>query len=218
MEVPLLFVSFPSVKDPSWDNEFPERSTCELVTVAPWSWFETWAAARPLHRGEEYEELKEAIGRAMWRQAVEMFPDLEDKVGEHRRGRQPRAQRWRAAGCGVSANRRRWLTARALSFVAGRVFQGGLSPQQQPLPWGAPRRALRRRSQHGPVLGRLSSAPAAAKPREGAVSHRPGRVHGGLHWSPLWRSVLRQRGAPPPAVHRPPASPCKVRATRQERC
>jgi len=41
-------------QDPSWAKEFPEKSTCELVTVAPWAWFERWADARPLHRGDEY--------------------------------------------------------------------------------------------------------------------------------------------------------------------
>jgi len=69
------------VKDPNWDKEFPKRSTCEVVAVAPWSWFKQWVNAKdPIHRGGEYEKLKAAVGRAMWRQVVEVFPQLEARV------------------------------------------------------------------------------------------------------------------------------------------
>jgi len=81
IKLPLLFISFPSAKDPNWDKEFPERSTCEIVTVGPWEWFKRWADAEdPFHRGDEYDRLKTAVGRAMWQQVVEMFPHLRTRV------------------------------------------------------------------------------------------------------------------------------------------
>lgn len=39
-DIPLLFVSFPSCKDPTWKQRFPGKSTCEIVTLAPYEWFE----------------------------------------------------------------------------------------------------------------------------------------------------------------------------------
>lgn len=78
--VPLLFLSFPSTKDPTYNERCPGKSTCAIITVAPYEWFEQWKEERVMHRGEDYQSLKMAIGRQMWNQVLEMFPQLEDKV------------------------------------------------------------------------------------------------------------------------------------------
>lgn len=76
-DVPLLFISFPSLKDPSWvERAGPDRLTCALVTLTNWDWFAQWADARVKHRGADYESLKGAIGRRMWEQAKAVFPRL----------------------------------------------------------------------------------------------------------------------------------------------
>jgi all-trans-retinol 13,14-reductase len=36
----LLFVGFPSVKDPSYNDRFPGKSACEIITTAHPDWFE----------------------------------------------------------------------------------------------------------------------------------------------------------------------------------
>lgn len=78
-DVPLLFISFPSTKDPEWEKRFPGKSTCTIVSFAPFEWFEKWEEMRVMKRGEEYEELKLRIARRMWQQTCRYFPQLEDK-------------------------------------------------------------------------------------------------------------------------------------------
>lgn len=37
--IPLLFVSFPSAKDPEWARRYPDRSACTLVSFGRPEWF-----------------------------------------------------------------------------------------------------------------------------------------------------------------------------------
>ncbi len=56
--LPVVYVSFPSAKDPSFAERHPGRATLELVTVAPWGWFSTWDGSRWKKRGADYDALK----------------------------------------------------------------------------------------------------------------------------------------------------------------
>ena len=76
---PLLFISFPSTKDPTFPERFPGKSTCEIVTVSPHGWYKEWERERVMHRGEDYVGLKTAIGRQAWGQVLELFPRLEGR-------------------------------------------------------------------------------------------------------------------------------------------
>lgn len=52
-DVPLLFISFPSTKDPNW-KQHPgraDKATCALVTLAPWEWFSQWDKGRRREAG-----------------------------------------------------------------------------------------------------------------------------------------------------------------------
>lgn len=77
---PLIFISFPSTKDPTFNDRFPGKSTCEVVTVSPHRWYQEWERERVMHRGPDYQGLKMAVGRQAWNQVLEIFPTLEDKV------------------------------------------------------------------------------------------------------------------------------------------
>merc|ERR1712080_556552 len=54
-EIPLLFVSFPSAKDPNWAlrEERKDKSTCAIVTLASWEWFRQWEDAPVMKRGDD---------------------------------------------------------------------------------------------------------------------------------------------------------------------
>eukprot|EP01134_Creolimax_fragrantissima_P002616 CFRG2616T1 len=78
--VPLLFISFPSAKDPLWDKRHPGKSTATIITFANFEWFKEWKDGRVMHRGDDYERLKLAIGDLIWRQTVALFPKLKDHV------------------------------------------------------------------------------------------------------------------------------------------
>lgn len=79
-DIPLLFLSFPSTKDPTWDERFPGKSTCEIVSLAPYEWFEKWKDEKVMHRGDDYEEIKNRVGKRMWEQVCRFHPNLKDKV------------------------------------------------------------------------------------------------------------------------------------------
>ena len=44
LDVPLLFLSFPSAKDPNWKLHpgRENKSTMALVTISKWEWFNQW--------------------------------------------------------------------------------------------------------------------------------------------------------------------------------
>lgn len=79
-DVPLLFISFPSAKDSTHEQRYPGKSTCTVVTLANWDWFSAWENERVMKRGEDYDAIKEAIGRRMWEQVCKLYPQLKDKV------------------------------------------------------------------------------------------------------------------------------------------
>lgn len=77
-DIPLLFISFPSTKDPTWDDRFPGKTTCAIVTLANYEWFAKWDGGRVGKRGDDYEEIKNRIGEKMWQQTCKLFPQIKD--------------------------------------------------------------------------------------------------------------------------------------------
>ena len=78
--IPLLFISFPSTKDPTWEERFPGKTTCVIITLTPYEWFKDWEEKKVMHRGKDYDGLKSVLGKRIWSQVLEMYPQLEDKV------------------------------------------------------------------------------------------------------------------------------------------
>ncbi|PIK39335.1 hypothetical protein BSL78_23841 [Apostichopus japonicus] len=79
-DVPLVFISFPSAKDSSWDQRYPGKSVCTVVTLVNWDWFQEWEEERVMHRGDGYVSVKDAIAKKMWEQVLHIYPQLADKV------------------------------------------------------------------------------------------------------------------------------------------
>eukprot|EP00794_Sanderia_malayensis_P003298 gene3298-3781_t len=77
-DIPLLFISFPSTKDPTWDQRFPGKTTCAIITLANYEWFGKWENARVNKRGNDYEEIKNRIAERAWQQACKLFPQIEN--------------------------------------------------------------------------------------------------------------------------------------------
>ncbi len=77
---PLAFASFPSAKDPTFAERYPDRQTIELVTLAPYSWFEPWKDEPWRERGEEYEARKNAIADRMLEALFQQLPHLRGKI------------------------------------------------------------------------------------------------------------------------------------------
>lgn len=79
-EFPLVYVSFPSAKDPSFAARYPGRATIEIVAPGPHAWFEAWADKPWGKRGEDYEALKEKLSKRLLQKLYEKMPQLEGKV------------------------------------------------------------------------------------------------------------------------------------------
>ena len=60
---PVLYCSFPSLKDPDHDPGPKQRHTGEVVTFVPWKVFERWRDTRWQRREADYDDFK-ALKRA----------------------------------------------------------------------------------------------------------------------------------------------------------
>jgi all-trans-retinol 13,14-reductase len=79
-ELPVVYISFPAAKDPAWEEKFPERSTIEIITLAPYQWYEKWSDKEWMKRGDEYEAQKEKLSRRLLEKLFEHEPHLRGKI------------------------------------------------------------------------------------------------------------------------------------------
>ncbi len=77
---PLLFISFPSARDPSFESRYPGRSTIEVITAANWEWFRPWEDTRWKRRGPTYEEFKARMTERMLSILYDIVPQVRGKV------------------------------------------------------------------------------------------------------------------------------------------
>ncbi|MDO9178891.1 MAG: NAD(P)/FAD-dependent oxidoreductase [Agitococcus sp.] len=79
-DIPMVYISFPSAKDPSFAARYPDRSTIEIVAPCPWEWVEKWADKPWGKRGDDYDALKEAFSQRLLEKLYEKMPHLRGKV------------------------------------------------------------------------------------------------------------------------------------------
>jgi all-trans-retinol 13,14-reductase len=79
-EAPVLYTSFPSLKDPLHEPGPEQRHTGEVVTFVPYDAFARWQDERWMHRGPDYEAFKADITARMLRQLYRHMPELEPMV------------------------------------------------------------------------------------------------------------------------------------------
>ena len=79
-EFPLVYISFPSAKDPTFNDRYPGRATIEIVAPGPHEWFERWADKPWGKRGDDYEALKEELSQRLLKKLYEKLPQLEGKI------------------------------------------------------------------------------------------------------------------------------------------
>lgn len=64
-DFPLIYISFPSTKDPEWQNHYPGKSTVEIVTIGSMEQFKQWLGTEWGKRGDDYDALKETISQRL---------------------------------------------------------------------------------------------------------------------------------------------------------
>lgn len=73
---PVMFVSFPSLKDPSHDPGPERRHTAEVMVGADWEAFAAWQASSVGHRPAAYERYKAVLGARLLECFNRRFPGL----------------------------------------------------------------------------------------------------------------------------------------------
>ncbi len=79
-DLPVVYVSFPSAKDPDFERRHPGHATVDIITAAPYEWFERWQGSRWKHRDAEYEALKQRLADRMLEALYTQLPQLRGKV------------------------------------------------------------------------------------------------------------------------------------------
>ncbi len=77
---PVTYISFPSSKDPDWENRLPGRTTIEIVTLSPYAWYEKWKDKRWMKRGEDYNAFKEKLSQRLLEELFKKHPELRGKI------------------------------------------------------------------------------------------------------------------------------------------
>jgi all-trans-retinol 13,14-reductase len=78
--LPVVYVSFPSAKDPDFERRYPGRATIELITLAPWERFAAWAGERVRRRGGDYEQLKAELAERMLAELDRRLPQVRPAI------------------------------------------------------------------------------------------------------------------------------------------
>ena len=78
--LPMVYVSFPAAKDPDFERRHPGRSTVDVITAAPYAWFEQWEGSRWKRRSAEYDAFKDRLAERMMEALFEQMPQLRGKV------------------------------------------------------------------------------------------------------------------------------------------
>lgn len=81
--LPVVYISFPSAKDPDWTNRYPEKSTIDIITLVPYDVFSPWSGTKWMKRGDDYKALKEEISQRLFKELYRQLPHLEGKVKYH---------------------------------------------------------------------------------------------------------------------------------------
>ena len=74
--LPVVYLSFPSAKDPDFERRHPGRATIEAVTFVPYAWFEPWQDSRWGRRDESYGAFKQQFEERLRAAVVTDCPSI----------------------------------------------------------------------------------------------------------------------------------------------
>ncbi|MCB1177542.1 MAG: hypothetical protein KDK36_08195, partial [Leptospiraceae bacterium] len=79
-ELPLVYISFPSFKDPDWEINYPGKSTIDVIVPASYEWFKKWKDEPWRKRGDEYNALKQKFSERLLDYVYKYVPGTKGKV------------------------------------------------------------------------------------------------------------------------------------------
>lgn len=78
--LPVVYTSFPSAKDPTFQERHPGRSTMEVVGFAPYEWFQQWENKPWMKRGLDYEAKKQELQERYMETVYRYFPQTKGRI------------------------------------------------------------------------------------------------------------------------------------------
>ncbi len=76
----LAYISFPSAKDPLWNNKHPNKSTIQALSLGSYEWFSKFESLPYMKRGEEYEKLKKDFEISMLNKLYDILPQIKGHI------------------------------------------------------------------------------------------------------------------------------------------
>ena len=77
---PVVYISFPAAKDPSWSDRYPDRSTIDIITLLPFDLVKQWEGTQWMKRGKDYKQLKAEMSDRLLEILYQQLPNLKGKV------------------------------------------------------------------------------------------------------------------------------------------
>ena len=77
---PIIYISFPSAKDPSWQSVHPGTAAIQVVGSFPYKAIKHWEQSRWQKRDAEYNFLKEDLKKFLLDKLLEHVPQVRDKI------------------------------------------------------------------------------------------------------------------------------------------
>lgn len=78
--IPMMFITFPSAKDPEAKKRNPGKSCMTILTMVNYEWFEEWKDSTVRKRGGEYNDYKMRFANKLFEWACTLFPKLKEKL------------------------------------------------------------------------------------------------------------------------------------------
>ncbi len=79
-DFPLLYISFPSAKDPDWESNYGKTATLEAIIPTSFNAYSKWFNSKWKKRGDEYKDFKENLSHRIISQIYKHNPHLKDKI------------------------------------------------------------------------------------------------------------------------------------------
>jgi all-trans-retinol 13,14-reductase len=78
--LPVVYLSFPSAKDPDFERRHPGKATIEAITIGPYAQFAQWEGSRWGRRGADYDEMKARASERLMKVLEDECPSIRGHV------------------------------------------------------------------------------------------------------------------------------------------
>jgi len=77
---PVVYISFPSAKDPSWQTLHPGTAAIQVVGSFPFAGIKEFENTQWHKRGDEYNKIKEEVSEFLMQKLIDLVPQVKGKI------------------------------------------------------------------------------------------------------------------------------------------